>query len=228
MPTRVLLACLALITAACAAAPITRQPAAPSPTRGGTAVVAWQEPSTLHPFYSTGTITNALVYDVAVEGLVRIDPDGSAIPVLARDVPTLANGGVQLTPQGAMTVRYALRPNVVWSDGVALSSADVKFTWQTVMHDPLVATREGYDLIDDVETPDDLTAIVRYRQPYPAYATRFDALLPRHVLEGQDASKTDYPRRPIGTGPFVITEFASGDHLPAERKPRYLHAGRPS
>src|SRR5256885_14585172 len=124
MATRVLLACLALITAACAAAPITQQPAASSPTRGGTAVVAWQEPSTLHPFYSTGTITNALVYDVAVEGLVRIDPDGNARPGLARDVPTLANGGVQLTPQGAMTVRYTLRPNLVWSDGVALSSAD--------------------------------------------------------------------------------------------------------
>ncbi|TME26241.1 MAG: peptide ABC transporter substrate-binding protein [Chloroflexi bacterium] len=227
MRTRVLLACLALITAGCAAAPIAQRPAATSRARGGTAVVAWQEPSTLHPFYSTGTITNALVYGVAIEGLVRIDPDGNPSAVLARDVPTIANGGVQLTPEGTMTVRYALRPNVVWSDGVALSSADVTFTWQSVMHDPLVATREGYDLIDDVETPDDLTAIVRYRQPYPAYATRFDALLPRHVLEGQDASRTDYPRRPIGTGPFVITEFASGDHVTAERNPRYRDAARP-
>ena len=226
MALRALLTCIVFLTAACAAPP-PAQPAAGSPTRGGTAVVAWQEPATLHPFYSTGTVTNALVYSVAVEGLVRIDPDGNPMPVLARDVPTLANGGVQLTPQGAMTVRYALRPNVVWSDGVALTSADVRFTWQSVMHDPLVASREGYDLIDDVEMPDDLTAIVRYRQPYPAYATRFDALLPRHLLEGQDASKTDYPRRPLGTGPFVITEFASGDHITAERNPRYRDAARP-
>src|SRR6266540_3388367 len=176
---------------------------------------------------ATATQTNALVYEVAVEGLVRTDPGGSLVPVLAIAVPTLANGDVTLLPEGRMAVRYVLRPNVTWSDGAPLTSADIRFTWQSVVRDPLVASREGYNLIEGVDTPDERTAVVRYREPYPAYATRFDALLPRHALEGVDPSKTDYPRRPLGTGPFVISEFVSGDHITADRNPRYRDAARP-
>lgn len=219
-----LLATVIALVVACAAP---AEPAATAGARGGTVVIAWQEPATLHPFYSAGTQTSALVYAVAVEGLVRTDPSGALVPVLASAVPTITSGAVQLLPGGGMTVRYALQPRLSWSDGESLTSRDVRFTWQAVMHDPLVASREGYELIDDVETPDDSTAIVRYREPYPGYATRFMALLPQHLLAGRDASKTDYVRRPMGSGPFVITEFVSGDHITAERNPRYRAAARP-
>ena len=207
-------------------APLSAPPATASPSpRGGTVVVAWQEPATLHPFYSTGTLTNAMVYSVAVEGLTKTQPDGSLAPVLATEVPTLANSRVQLGGSG-MSVRWSLR-DAKWSDGEPLTSADVRFTWQSVMRDPLVASREGYDLIEAVDTPDDRTVVVRYRALDPAYATRFDALLPRHLLDGVDASKTDYVRRPLGAGPFVITEFAAGDHVTAERNARYRDPSRP-
>jgi peptide/nickel transport system substrate-binding protein len=218
----------ALLLAACAL------PAYPSttfhegtPGRGGTVVFAWQQPDTLNPLYSTGTQTNALVYRLAVEGLVGIGPDGAPYAALAEAVPSVANGGVTVA-EGAMTVTYRVRPGVVWSDGAALTSDDVRFTWQTIMSDPRVATREGYDQIASVDTPDDRTAIVRYRGLYPAYATRFDAILPRHLLDGASQGVRDaYGRGPLGTGPFRITELVSGDHVTAERNERYRVAGRP-
>src|SRR5439155_15502451 len=143
-------------------------------------------------------------------------------------IPTTANGAVNLDPAGGMSIRWTLRPGVRWSDGVPLVSADVRFTWRAVMTDPRVASREGYDRIADVETPDDLTAIVRYRTIDVAFATRFDALLPRHLLDGADAAAlTAYSRAPLGTGPFRITEFVSADHVTAERNPNYRVAGRP-
>src|SRR5256712_8683474 len=81
----------------------------------------------------------------------------------------------------------------------------------------------------DVETPDERTAVVRYRAIDVAYATRFDALLPRHLLEGADAAAlAAYARAPLGTGPFRITEFASGDHVTAERNAGYRVPGRPA
>jgi peptide/nickel transport system substrate-binding protein len=191
-------------------------------------VFAAQEPETLHPFRSTGTQTNALVYRLAVEGLSAAAPDGSPRAVLAMDVPTLANGAVHVLAGGAMTVRWTLRPDLRWSDGTALTSGDVRFTWRAVMTDPRAATREGYELISDIETPDERTAVVRYRAIDAAYATRFDALLPRHVLEGAtDAAVAAYARGPLGTGPFRITEFVSGDHVTAERNANYRVAGRP-
>jgi peptide/nickel transport system substrate-binding protein len=218
------LALVALVVAACA--PVA--PPAASPTRsGGTLVFAWQQPDTLNPLYSTGTQTNALAYRLAVEGLVGIGPDGAPYPVLAEELPTIANGGVSLSGE-AMTVRYRLRADVLWSDGTPLDAKDVRFTWQTIMSDPRVASREGYSQIEGIDIPDDRTVVVRYRAVDPAYATRFDAILPRHLLDGAPQSAVDdYGRRPLGTGPFRITEFAAGDHLTAERNPRYRVEGRP-
>src|SRR5438132_3054776 len=199
------------------------------PAGGGTLVFAWQEPETLHPFYSTGTQTNALVYRVAVEGLVGVSPEGTPRPVLATGIPSTANGAARLDDAGGMVVRWTIRDGVRWSDGAPLTSADVRFTWRTVMSDPKVATREGYDRMTDVETPDERTVVVRYRAVDVAYATRFDALLPRHLLEGADAAAlAAYARAPLGTGPFRITEFASGDHVTAERNAGYRVPGRPA
>ena len=229
-PARVLLA-VAVLTNACGSAPAEPRPGAPdviAARQGGTIVFAAQEPETLHPFRSTGTQTNALVYRLAVEGLAAVAPDGSPRAVLATEVPTLANGGVRLEAGGAMSVRWTLRPDVRWSDGAPLTSADVRFTWRAVMTDPRTATREGYDLMTDIETPDERTVLVRYRAIDAAYANRFDALMPRHVLEGAtDAAVAAYARAPLGTGPFRITEFVSGDHVTAERNERYRVAGRP-
>lgn len=194
---------------------------------GGTVVLAWQQPETLNPLYSTGTQTNALVYRLAVEGLVGVGPDGAPFSVLAERVPSLATGDVRIDG-GAMEVRYRLLPGVRWSDGEPVTSADVAFTWRTIMTDAKVATREGYELIERVDTPDDRTAVVRYRVLYPAYATRFDAILPRHLLDGADQTTKDrYGRLPLGTGPFRITEHVSGDHVTAERNTRYRVSGRP-
>src|SRR2546428_13319950 len=81
----------------------------------------------------------------------------------------------------------------------------------------------------DVETPDERAAVVRYRAIDVAFATRFDALLPRHLLEGADeAALAASARAPLGTGPFRITEFASGDHVTAERNAGYRVAGKPA
>lgn len=220
-------ALLAALLAACAReAPL--PPPAEAARKGGTVVLAAQEPETLHPFHSTGTQTNAIVYRVAVEGLTAVAPDGAPRPVLSVEVPSLANGAVRVESGGTMTVRWTLRPDLRWSDGTPLTSADVRFTWRTIMSDPKVTSREGYELITEIETPDERTAVVRYRAIDVAYATRFDALLPRHLLDGaSDATIAAYSRAPLGTGPFRITEFASGDHVTAERNERYRVPGRP-
>ncbi|TME91053.1 MAG: peptide ABC transporter substrate-binding protein [Chloroflexi bacterium] len=222
--SRLLLTLLLAVTIGAACSP-QRGPAA----GGGTLVFAWQEPETLHPFYSTGTQTNALVYRVAVEGLVGVSPEGTPRPVLATGIPSTANGAARLDDAGGMVVRWTIRDGVRWSDGAPLTSADVRFTWRTVLSDPKVATREGYDRMADVETPDERTVVVRYRSIDVAYATRFDALLPRHLLEGADAAAlAAYARAPLGTGPFRITEFASGDHVTAERNAGYRVPGKPA
>lgn len=216
----------ALATLLVAGSCVAQAPAPPAVSRGGTVAIAWQQPATLHPLWSTGTQTDAMVYALSVEGLLRIGPDGEQQPALAREVPTPANGGVRIEG-GGMTVTYRLVPGVRWSDGAPFTSEDVRYTWQAVMTDPKVASREGYSLIERVDTPDDVTVVVRYRQPYVAYTTRFSTIVPKHVLERGEAAQLEYSRLPIGTGPFRLVEHRSGDQIVAERNPHYRIAGRP-
>jgi peptide/nickel transport system substrate-binding protein len=207
---------------------------AKTPVRGGTLTVAiWQEPNTLYPYYATQTVSN-LVTEIALEGLVQVTPDGSYKAVLAREVPTSGNGGLKLSADGKrMDVTYHLKPGLKWADGQPVTSDDVRFTWQAIMKDPKVTTREGYDQITSVDTPDPLTAVVHYGSVYAAYASRFSSsisqpILPRHVLEKEaDISKSEFARTPFGTGPFKMTEFKSADHITAERNPNYREAGKP-
>ena len=211
-------------------------PSAQTPVKGGTGTVAlWQEPNTLYPYYATQTVAN-VVYETALEGLVRVTPAGGYEALLAREVPTTGNGGVKIAADGkTMDVTYHLKPGLKWADTQPVMSDDIRFTWQAIMKDPKVTSREGYDQITGVDTPDSLTAVLHYGSIYAAYATRFSSsggtghpILPRHVLEKEaDISKSDFVRLPFGTGPFKITEFKSADHITAERNPNYREAGKP-
>lgn len=177
-------------------------PARVTRASGGTVVLAWQEPSSLDPLYSTGTATVATITALAIEGLLRVGPEGDAEPALASALPTIANGGVRLLGSG-MEVTYRLRDGLRWSDGEPFTSEDVRYTWHAVMSDPKVSSREGYDLISAIDLPDASTVVVRYRQIYSGYLTRFDAILPAHLLRDKgDAARLAYGRAPLGTGPF--------------------------
>lgn len=207
----------ALVIAGCTA-PAAAPDRSAAPERGGTVVVAAQEPATLDPVRSTGTQSDSLVFNTMLQGLLRLDAEGRWAPWLAERVPTLANGDLALASDGSMTVRYVLRTGLAWSDGVPLTSDDVRFTWQRVMSDPRASTREGYDLITAVETPDARTAVVRYRRAYPGFTSRFSALVPRHVLDGApETAVAAFGRAPVGVGPFRFVEWVSADHLTVER-----------
>jgi peptide/nickel transport system substrate-binding protein len=220
-----------LAVAACTPGPAGTSPAGPSgaPARGGTLVFAiWQEPATLAAIYASQTVAG-VVYAVAVEGLLNTDTDGNYYPVLAKAVPTLTNGGVKISADGKkMDVTYDLLSGVTWSDGDPFTSADVKFTWETYLKDPKVVTTEGYSSIESIDTPSDTQVVLHYKTIYGPYATRFGAIIPKHVLQNvPDISKSDYNLKPIGTGPFKVTEFVSADHITVERNPSYRKPERP-
>jgi peptide/nickel transport system substrate-binding protein len=143
--------------------------------------------------------------------------------VLATEVPTLENGGIELDRNGvAMRVIYHLRPGVRWQDGAPLTSADVKFTWETV-RDPhfLAESKDGSAEVESVDTPDELTVIANYRAVSPAFASTLFTfgILPRHRLAGKDLNHDPYNDKPLGTGPFMVTEFRRGQYVVLDRNP---------
>jgi peptide/nickel transport system substrate-binding protein len=53
------------------------------------------------------------------------------------------------------------------------------------------------------------------------------AIVPKHLLEGQDIPTAEFNRKPVGTGPFRMTEAVKGSHYVLERNPDYFKKGRP-
>ena len=139
-------------------------------------------------------------------------------------MPTLENGGVALRPDGGMDVTWKLRPGITWHDGTPFTSADVKFTVDAINgpnYNP--ESTDGFDRITSVDTPDPLTAVVHYREVYAPYALQFiRGMLPKHVLEGRDIDRaSDYNRAPLGTGPYRVAEWKTGEYILLERVPNY-------
>lgn len=222
----VILAAISIVAMACTPSgptgSATQAPAATeAPVRGGTAIVAiWQEPSTLAPHYENQTVTGIVNYGV-IEGLASTTTEGEYVPILATKVPTLGNGGA-VVKGTKLDVTWELRPGLKWSDGQPLTSADIKYTWEIWMKDPKVNNRTGFSEIEGIDLTNDTTAVVRYKSVYAPYPLNFSSLMPKHLLEKEaDISKTDYVRRPLGTGPFKVAEFKAGDSITLERNPNY-------
>lgn len=200
----------------------TQGPAAP----GGTAsFLLYEEPDTLNPLVGNTSIAQQVVTAIT-EGLTYNDPDGNFQPMLAAELPTLENGGVS---EDLKTVTWHLKPGLLWSDGQPVTSEDIKFSWEAAKDTANgSAYATDYELITDVQTPDPETAVVTYSEFNAGYLDQFPYILPKHATgDVTDMANWDFNRAPIGTGPFVLSEWAPGEYLATVRNENYREEGKP-
>ncbi len=125
-----------------------------------------------------------------------------------------------------LTIVFHLRPGLRWSDGKPLTSADCAFTLRLIQ-DPHTqsAYKSDYMRVRTVETPDPLTFVVRYDEPFaPALASWASlAILPAHVFKGQDIMHTPLARQPKATiGPYRLAEWAPQQFIRLRANPDYF------
>ena len=196
------------------------------PQPGGTLrYLLYEDPNSLNPIQGSTSIAIQVVTAI-LEGLAENAPDGTFVPILAAELPTLENGGIS---EDLLTVTWKLRDGIVWSDGTPFTSEDVRFTWEAardVANGSTVVS--DYALVKDVTTPDPLTAVVTYSQFNAGYLDQFPWILPKHAT-GEVADMRDWAfnRAPIGTGPFKLDEWSSGEFLQLSRNEQYREEGKP-
>jgi len=111
-----------------------------------------REPDTMNR-YATHILED--IQSCVIEGLVTNDETMQIVPVLAREIPTVENGGVVLRPDGGMDVVWKLRAGVKWHDGAPHTSRDVQFTVNAINKgDWKPESVDGFDRIASVDTPD--------------------------------------------------------------------------
>src|SRR5687767_2 len=198
-----------------------------APTPGGRVVIGLiQEPGQLNDFFNGQS--GSFISSLACEYLFVPDAAGTYMPVLAAEVPTLENGGIS---EDFLTITYKLRDGLLWSDGEPFTAEDLKFTFD-VYRDPGSTPQVGsaWDLMESVTVVDPLTVEVRMSQINPGYLDLFQQVLPMHRFESTAITQEhELARIPLGTGPFMITEWTTGYEIVLEKNPNYRGAaeGKP-
>lgn len=195
------------------------------PTPGGRIVVGLiQEPGQLNEFFNgqSGSFISAFTS----EPLFVPNAEGAYEPVLAAEVPTLENDGISAD---FLTITYKLREGVTWSDGTPFTAEDVAFTVE-VYKDPgsTPNVAAAYDAIESAAVVDPVTVAVTMSTINPGYLDLFQQVLPKHKFESTAVNlEHEQARIPLGTGPFVITDWKTGDQITYEPNPNYREEGKP-
>ncbi len=202
-------------------------------TDGQVNIIYWQAPSLLNPYLSGG-IKEQEAASLILEPLARYNETGTMVPWLVDTLPTVENGGVS----GDLTsITWQLSEGLMWSDGSPLTSADVKFTWEyCTAEGGGCAQIEKYGGVASVETPDARTVVVNFDGPKPFPYTAFVGAQAPIIQAAQFADClgpkapecTDANFRPIGTGPFVVTDFRPNDVIQYEANPYYRDPAKPA
>jgi len=133
-----------------------------------------------------------------------------------------------ISPDG-LTITFHLRTGVKWHDGKPFTADDVIFTYETVIN-PKTPTpyATNYGPVKTVKALDAHTVRVVYSEPYaPALESWGMGILPKHLLEGKDIGKSELNRAPVGTGPYRLKEWVTGQKIVLEAYDDYFE-GRPN
>lgn len=196
-------------------------------------IIYWQAPSILNPFLSGGT-KDVEASSIILEPLARYDETGALIPFLAEEIPTVENGGVA---EDLTSITWKLKEGLLWSDGTPVTSADAVFTAEYCMHpEGGCAQLSKYNGVTSVEAVDDLTIQINFATPQPnpygplvgGQSPMIQAAQFADCLGARAPECTEANFGPIGTGPFVVTDFRTNDVIQLEANPNYRDASKPA
>ncbi|MBV8172712.1 MAG: peptide ABC transporter substrate-binding protein [Candidatus Eremiobacteraeota bacterium] len=146
---------------------------------------------------------------------------------LALDEPTTTNGGIS---KDGLSITYHLRKGVKWQDGPEFTADDVIYTWQQIMNPKNnVSSRVGYDDVATIDAKDKYTIVVHLKKRFSPFVASFFTMsgtpypvLPKHLLaQYADLNQVPYNNKPVGTGPFIVTNWEKGSLITMQANPTY-------
>jgi peptide/nickel transport system substrate-binding protein len=204
----VLVAALLALVVAAASGCASQSSATPSDT---VSFLIESAPVNLDPRIGTDAWSQHL-HDLIFSSLVSHDANMSIIPDLAEtwDTPD---------PQ---TYVFHLRHGVKFQNGAALTSADVKFTFDSILSGQIKTPKRGsFRMVESVTATDDATIIFHLREPYASFLWNLSrpgiGIVPR-------GSGPELAQHPIGTGPFRFERLEPDSEVVLTSNPSYFGA----
>src|SRR6266436_9428973 len=195
-----------------------------NPKRGGTLEFA----VTVEPgnYDCHGNISFAFLHPIAPHYSTLLKFDAANYPQIISDLAESWS-----TSADRLTYTFKLRPNVLFHDASRMTSADVKASYERIIHPPpgvVSARKVDYAAISSIDTPDPLTVIFHLQWPEAAMLANFASPWNCIYSAAKLATDPEFPKTHVlGTGPFAFVDYVKGQYWRGRRWEKYFQPGKP-
>lgn len=174
----------------------------------------------LDPDQSIGATEGSVMAHI-YEGLVREDADCNIIPLLAESWEISDDG---------LTYTFHLKEGVKFSDGTDVTGEDWIWSLERARDNESSNSRSVAEPIASVEAPDDTTLVITLKEPcasFMANLCKWNMVVKSKAHFEKVGSEEAFSRSPLGTGPYMLTDWKQGESLSFTANPYYHEAGYP-
>ncbi|HTT93594.1 MAG TPA: ABC transporter substrate-binding protein [Solirubrobacterales bacterium] len=193
------------------------------PVAGGSLVYSRQlETVTLNPREIKNGNGDIFAQEMIFSGIVRNDPNGTdkIVPGLAESWDVSKDG---------LTYTFHLRKGLKYSDGSPLTAEDIAWNLEQFADPKVNISLAGVAAgMESAKATNATTVVVKLEHPVAAFLYNL-AIFPAFIVDKAklESEGAAYWKHPVGTGPFVVKEFAGGSHITFEKNPNYYEKGKP-
>ncbi|WP_281954120.1 efflux RND transporter permease subunit, partial [Pseudophaeobacter arcticus] len=168
------------------------------------------EPPHLDPTSAAAGAIDQVLYSNVFEGLTRFMGDGSVVPGLAESWEISADG---------LSYTFHLNAGVTFHDGTTMDAEDVKFSLDRARaEDSTNAQKALFADIASVDVLDAMTVKVTLSKQNGSFL--FNMAWGDAVIVATE-SIADIKTKPVGTGPFMLSNWVQGDRIELAKNPNY-------
>jgi microcin C transport system substrate-binding protein len=200
-----------------AAGPKSQPVGDPKAVRGGQLILHTSEfPKSFNYFVNT-SVDSHLVFGLTYDTLLEVHP------LTLEFQPLIAKSWVISPDKKEFT--FTIDPRAKWSDGKPITTADIKFTYDTIMNPKNLTSVQRMSLVR-FNPP---VVVNRNTIKFTAKTVHYNNLvtlatlnvLPKHLFSGKDFNKAFNMKLPPGSGPYYLSEVKEGRYYVLKRNPKY-------
>ncbi len=178
---------------------------------GGTVVAGIAgEPDQLDPHNTTAYFSFQVLENV-FDTLVQPDENLEMVPALAESWDV---------SEDQLTWTFHLREDVTWHDGSEFTADDVAYSLNRIIDEEL-ANSWRFAAVESIEATDASTVTITVTSPSPNLLANLGGFKGVAIVQQANVESGEIGTAPIGTGPFELANYATGDSIELVANPDY-------
>ncbi|HLF71111.1 MAG TPA: ABC transporter substrate-binding protein [Dehalococcoidia bacterium] len=169
-------------------------------------------------------IRNPGVYNMASfthDGLLDYAYGVQGYPGIGAEVlPSIATALPETSPD-KLTQTFKIRTGVKFHNGDPMTSADVKWTYDTLAFGATSAWKGDFPFIESTSAPDATTFVVKTKYPFADFAQAMTMKNAGSILSQRHQESADAEKKLVGTGPYTFVEYTPPTITRYKKNPDY-------